>query len=150
MLSFIFFADVFFANEINFGLFFVHFQCLTKGRKSESGNHGGSVMLEMSYEAITEVFTAFGKAGQSNDTLAAEAAMQARRFMESKAAVCEFLADQLLLPMALAGGGRFMTTRVSPHARANMDTIRQFLGVEFWSEPVGDGAWLVEVKRNPV
>ena len=118
--------------------------------KSEKTGGTGSVMLEMSYEGITEVFTAFGKAGQSNETLTADAAKQAKRYMESTAAVCEYLGDQLLLPMALAGGGRFTTTRISPHARANMETIRAFLAVEFWTEPVGDGAWMVEVKRTPV
>ena len=118
--------------------------------KAEETGRAGSVMLEMSYEGVTEVFTAFGRAGQSNELLAADAAKQARRYVESSAAVCEFLGDQLLLPMALAGGGRFTTTRVSPHARANMVTIREFLGVEFWTERVGDGAWMVEVKRTPV
>ena len=117
--------------------------------RSESGR-AGSVMLEMTYEGITEVFTAFGKAGQSSELLTAEAAKQAKRYMESSAAVCEFLGDQLLLPLALAGSGRFTTTHVSSHARANMDTIRAFLGVEFWTERVGDEAWLVEVKRNAV
>ena len=108
------------------------------------------VMLEMSYESITEVFTAFGKAGQTNEALAAEAAKQAKRYMESPAAVCEFLADQLLLPMALAGSGSMSTTRVSPHARANMDTIRAFLGVEFWTDPLGKNAAMIEVKQSPM
>ena len=84
------------------------------------------------------------------EAMAGDAAKQAKRYMESQAAVCEFLGDQLLLPLALAGSGRFTTTRVSPHARANMDTIRAFLGVEFWTERVGEGAWLVEVKRTQV
>lgn len=118
--------------------------------KSENTGRAGSVMLEMTYEGITEVFTAFGRAGQSNELLAGDAAKQAKRYMESQAAVCEFLGDQLLLPLALAGSGRFTTTRVSPHGRANMDTIRAFLGVEFWTERVGEGAWLVEVKRTQV
>ncbi len=122
----------------------------SESMRSEKNARAGSVMLEMTYEGITEVFTAFAKAGQSSESLAADAAKQAKRYMESQAAVCEYLGDQLLLPMALAGSGRFTTTRVSPHARSNMDTIRAFLGVEFWTEPVGDGTWLVEVKRTPV
>ncbi len=106
-----------------------------------------NVMLEMSYEGVTEIFTGFARSGVSQEAATADAAKQARTYMSSNAAVCEFLADQLLVPLALAGSGRLTTTRISPHAKASMDTIRTFLGVEFYTEPLPGGCWLLEVRR---
>ena len=51
--------------------------------------------------------------------------------MYSTAAVDEHLADQLLLPMALAGGGSFSAVSLNMHAKTNMEVIRQFLPVRF-------------------
>jgi RNA 3'-terminal phosphate cyclase (ATP) len=42
--------------------------------------------------------------------------------------VDEHLADQLLLPLALAGGGSFATGQVSDHLRSNALVIETFLG----------------------
>lgn len=110
-------------------------------------NGSGNVLLEMSYEGITEVFTGFAKQGLSSEEVTADAARQAKRYMTSKAAICEFLADQLLIPMALAGSGRFTTTKISAHAKANMETIRAFLPVDFGIDQLPDGSWLVEVRQ---
>jgi RNA 3'-terminal phosphate cyclase (ATP) len=45
--------------------------------------------------------------------------------------VGEHLADQLLLPFALAGGGSFSAVNVNMHAKTNMEVIRQFVPVQF-------------------
>ena len=39
------------------------------------------------------------------------------------------LADQLLLPLALAGRGTFRTAPLTRHATTNIDVIHQFLDV---------------------
>jgi RNA 3'-terminal phosphate cyclase (ATP) len=49
--------------------------------------------------------------------------------MESDAAAGEHLADQLLPPMALAGGERFTASTVSSHAQTNAAVIARFLPV---------------------
>lgn len=56
------------------------------------------------------------------------------------------LADQLLLPMALAGGGVFHTLSITDHTRTNMALIEQFLAVKFGVEEMGAG--LKEVLCN--
>ena len=48
--------------------------------------------------------------------------------------VGEHLADQLMLPMALAGGGQFSTSSVSQHALTNAAVIGRFLPVSIGSE----------------
>jgi len=62
-------------------------------------------------------------------------------------AVGEHLADQLLLPMALFGGGVFTTTDISKHTRTNIDIIKRFLDVEFKMTQLGRKCWKVEVKK---
>ena len=54
---------------------------------------------------------------------------QVREHLLSGAPVGEHLADQLLLPLALAGRGTFVTTRLTRHATTNIDVIRQFVDV---------------------
>lgn len=105
------------------------------------------ITLEIAYESITEVFTTFATAGGTLESMLADAKRQARMYIQRQAAICEFLADQLLVPMALSGGGSFTTTRISPHAQANMDVIRAFLGVKFRIEQLPDGGVHVEIRR---
>jgi RNA 3'-terminal phosphate cyclase (ATP) len=52
------------------------------------------------------------------------------RYLESNAAVGEHLADQLLLPMAIARGGAFTTLEPSSHTTTNAEVIRTFMDVE--------------------
>lgn len=70
---------------------------------------------------------------------------EARAYLKSSACVSEHLSDQLLLPMALAGGSAFTTHAISDHLRSNARLIEKFLAVEIeWTEQRGD-AWRVTV-----
>jgi RNA 3'-terminal phosphate cyclase (ATP) len=88
-------------------------------------------LVEVESEELVAIFTSFGRVGVSAEKVAADVAEQVRVYLASEAAVCEHLADQLLLPMALAGGGSFRTGKISSHARTNMEVIRRFLPVIF-------------------
>lgn len=101
--------------------------------KNSSGP-GNVVMVEVETSAVAEVFTSFGRMGLSAEKVAADVAAQAQAYLASEAAVCEHLADQLPLPMALAGGGSFTTVAASSHARTNMDVIAKFLPAQFTVE----------------
>lgn len=94
-------------------------------------NHGpGNVLLlTLESEHVTEVFASFGEKSIPAESVARQAVNAARRYIVSGAAVGEHLADQLMLPMALAGGGSFTVDRVSQHARTNADVIACFLPV---------------------
>ncbi len=113
----------------------------------ESPGPGNAAMVEIESEGVTELFTAFGERGLPAEAVADRASDQARRYLASSAAAGEYLTDQVLLPMALAGGGSFTSTGLSPHASTNMDVIRAFLDVEF-STDEEDGAVRVDVKRR--
>jgi RNA 3'-terminal phosphate cyclase (ATP) len=92
---------------------------------------GNALMLTLDYEHTTEVFTAFGEKSVSAENVAREAVQRARRYLCSTAAVSEYLGDQLMLPLALAGGGGFTVDEVSMHARTNAGVIELFLPVRF-------------------
>ena len=92
---------------------------------------GNALLVELQYREITELFTAFGEKGLPAEVVASRAAKLARHFHGSTAAVDEHLADQLVLPLALAGAGAFTTVNVSSHLQTNVEVIGKFLPVEF-------------------
>ncbi|TSA41105.1 MAG: RNA 3'-terminal phosphate cyclase [Methylococcaceae bacterium] len=91
---------------------------------------GNVVLLTLEHEHVTEVFTAFGEKGVSAEAVAAKVLNASRHYQTSCAAVDQYLADQLLLPMALAGGGSFTTTAWSLHASTNACIIKQYLPIK--------------------
>nr|MDQ3367882.1 RNA 3'-terminal phosphate cyclase [Myxococcota bacterium] len=66
-------------------------------------------------------------------------------FLAAGVPVGELLDAQLLLPFALAGGGRFRCAPLSLHATTNIETIQRFVDVPFRVEPVGSGGVAVDV-----
>jgi len=92
---------------------------------------GNVLLLEYVFEHVTEVFSAFGQVSLRAEKVADAAINQAADWLRSDAAVAEHLADQLLLPMALAGGGSFTTPRMTDHLRSNIEVIELFLPVRF-------------------
>ena len=83
------------------------------------------------------------------DILAAEkvadlVAAKVRAYLDSPAAVGEHLADQLALPMALAGGGSFTTCQPSSHLTTNLAVIEHFLPLRSQIE-YAEGRWLVGI-----
>ena len=111
-----------------------------------SAGPGNVVMVEIGSAEVTEIFTAFGAVGVSAERVASLAASDAREYLVSRAAVGEHLTDQLLLPMALAGGGSFTAEKINLHARTNMAVIAEFLPVRFETSEE-EGFTRVEVVR---
>lgn len=105
-------------------------QLLNRTLPSDQGP-GNALLLTFGHEHVTEVFTAFGEKSVSAENVARHAVQCARRYLSSRAAVGEYLADQLMLPLALAGGGGFTVDKVSMHARTNAQVIEIFLPVRF-------------------
>lgn len=106
---------------------------------------GNVLMLELRHAAVSEIFTAFGERGLSAEAVADQAAREARRYLDSQAAVGEYLADQLLLPMALAGGGAFTATTASDHLHSNIAVIEKFLPIEISVQAQAGGHYLIEL-----
>jgi len=108
---------------------------------------GNVLLLEAEFEHVTEIVTGFGKLGVSAESLAKTAARRMTGFIASGAFAGPYLADQLLLPFSLAGGGSFTTVKPSPHARTAVDIIERFTGQRWVFEQQANGRHMVRQKR---
>jgi RNA 3'-terminal phosphate cyclase (ATP) len=90
---------------------------------------GNALLIELMSESVTEVITGFGEKSVPAPRVAERACDEAREYIIAGVPVGVHLADQLLVPMALAGGGTFRTLRPSRHTTTNADVIRQFVEV---------------------
>lgn len=106
---------------------------------------GNVLLLEAQSENVTEQIIAFGERSRSAEAVANNAASDMQTYLDSPCAVGEHLADQLLLPLALAGSGSFTTHVLSSHLQTNIEVIQKFLPVEFETAEV-QGGWRVVVR----
>ena len=114
----------------------------------ESGNAisaGNVFTVEVESEALAEVFTGVGERGVRAEQVAARVVQEARRYLDAGAPVGEHLADQLLIPMALAGGGSYTTGPLTLHTTTNIEVIKKFLPVEIKTTHLAEDVWKVEV-----
>ncbi|MBT8341391.1 MAG: RNA 3'-terminal phosphate cyclase [Desulfatitalea sp.] len=112
----------------------------------DNANGPGNVLtIEVESDTITEVFTGFGERGVSAENVAKRAVKQAQEYLAADVPVGRFLADQLLVPMAIAGGGSYLTLSPSLHTRTNVDIIRSFLDVNIDIQQVGSEQWKIVI-----
>ena len=114
---------------------------------SEDAFSPGNVLTaEVESGEVTEVFTGIGERGVRAEAIAERVADEVEQYIAVGAPVGEHLADQLLIPLALAGGGSYLTGTPSLHTTTNMEVIKKFLSVEITAKPVGGQVWKVEVR----
>ena len=106
----------------------------------ESNGPGNAIILELALEHVTEVFTGFGERGVLAETVAENVVQEVREYLASGVPVGEHLSDQLLIPMALAGSGSFVTAKLSRHTRTNMVVISKFMPIAFRTEQTEKGS----------
>jgi len=106
---------------------------------------GNVALVTVRSEAITEVFSAFGKRGLPAEKVAQQLVDEVIEYLDSNVPVGKHLADQLLIPVALAGQGTFLTQVPSSHTMTNIAVIHQFMGIEFKLEEIHPGAWLIDL-----
>jgi RNA 3'-terminal phosphate cyclase (ATP) len=118
-----------------------------RAETTKAAGPGNVVVVEVASEHVTEVITSFGERGLPAEAVAERAVKETRRYLATGAPVGEHLADQLLVPLALAGGGSFVTGPLSSHATTNIAVIERFLDVRFRIDERGDGLSRVSVSR---
>jgi RNA 3'-terminal phosphate cyclase (ATP) len=112
----------------------------------DSRGPGNVLSVFVESEHATEVFAEFGRRGVPAERVAQHAALAAKRYLASGVPIGVHLADQLLLPLALAGSGSFVTVPPSAHTRTNIDVIQAFLPVAIRCAAIdGPGRWKVEI-----
>ncbi len=104
-------------------------------------------LVECSFGTTRELTSSFGEQGVAAERVGQRAAKLMRDFIGSGAPVGRCLADQLLLPMALAGKGRIVTMSPDIHVPTNIAVIEKFLPVKFGIRDGERGAKIIEVGR---
>lgn len=105
---------------------------------------GNALLVDVEHAALHDVLSEFGVRGVSAEKVADRLAERVRAYLDSPGAVGEHLADQLLLPLALAGRGSFSTGTPSGHLLTNLAVIGKFLPVA--TRVAGGGrCWRVDI-----
>lgn len=106
---------------------------------------GNVLTVEIESEQLTEVITGIGERGVRAETIAERVVKETEDYLSHNAPVGEHLADQLLIPLALAGGGSYLTGPLSLHTTTNIEIIKKFLSIEIEVAPAGDDMWKIDV-----
>ena len=92
------------------------------------------------------MFTLLGEKRSSAENVGNRLAGLVKRYLfTTDALVDEYLTDQLLLLLALAGGGTFTARMISGHTETQAGLIREFLPIEIKFEAINENNVLVQV-----
>lgn len=104
----------------------------------------GNVVLIMIQSAeLTECFSEFGKKGLPAERVAQRAVQTAKDYLQADVPIGRYLADQLLVFLALAGGGRFVTMRPSLHTLTTIAVIKSFISIAIEQYQISDTSWQI-------
>lgn len=107
---------------------------------------GTFLLLLAEFKHGAACYASLGAIGKRAEQVADEACLWLEKFLAGAGAVDEYLADQLLLPLAFADGeSLFRTARVTEHLRTNAEVIRAFGAAEIAIEKEQGGIGLVRV-----
>ncbi len=91
---------------------------------------GTMLLLQAEFEHATCCYFGLGAIGKRAEQVADEAVEGIEAFLSGPGAVDEYLADQIILPLAFARGtSRYRTARVSRHLLTNAAVIQAFLPI---------------------
>lgn len=119
--------------------------CLELIESPKAKGPGNVLTIVIACEHVTEVFTGFGQRGVSAERVAGQVVAEIHEYLDSDVPVGRFLADQLILPMALAGRGKFRTLSLTQHTLTNIEVVRQFLDITIRTCQVAENIWEIEV-----
>jgi RNA 3'-terminal phosphate cyclase (ATP) len=140
-------------------------ECQTIGRESGwadscfevrtvagSRGPGNAVIVEVESTHVTEVFTGFGRRGVRAEKVAMDTWHQTQEYLAASVPVGRHLADQLLLPLAVAahqgGSGSFRTMALSRHSTTHIEVLRRFLDVSINVDQTAPDIVLVQLTKG--
>ena len=104
--------------------------CQVEALRARGPAAGAGIFLTAEYDHSAAGFSALGRRGKPAEKVAEEACAALLQHHQSGAAVDPHLADQLVLPLALAAGtSSFTTSQVTQHLMTNLDTVQRFMDV---------------------
>lgn len=105
----------------------------------EGNNCFAVVKSQTANSSHQEVFTLLGEKRTSAENIGKRLAGLVNRYLSQPTCVDEYLADQLLLPLALTGGGEFSCRCISEHTRTQAVMIEKFLPVAIRFDELAKG-----------
>jgi RNA 3'-terminal phosphate cyclase (ATP) len=112
-----------------------------------SASPGSYLQLEAVFENGRAAFALLGRRGLRAEVVGERSARELLRFLDvEEAGVDPWLADQLAVPLALAGeGGRLTTSNVTAHLETVAEVLRQFgIPASTWGRRGGPGGLEIE------
>lgn len=120
-------------------------------RRERAASPGAVTLLFSEYENAVSGFSALGEKGKPSEQVATEAALDLVAQHRSGHALDMHLADQVLLPLALAEGtSRFTTCRITQHLLTNAEIIQHFVPARIGVEGEEGAAGIVSVTGAPL
>ena len=113
-----------------------------KESRAETGP-GNVVLLTVRRESGATVCTGIGQREVASEAVARQAADRAMAFLRAEVPVERHLADQLLVPLALAGGGNFLTEKPSLHTKTCMELLPLFMKIKARAIQENAKAWRI-------
>ncbi len=111
----------------------------------DSNGPGNIVTVEIASENITELFTGFGMKGVPAGKVPLEMVKEIREYLAAGVPVARHLADQLMIPMAMAGGGTFRTLPLTLHSTTNIEILKKFLDIQVDVNKLENNAYEVNI-----
>jgi RNA 3'-terminal phosphate cyclase (ATP) len=109
---------------------------------------GNALLIRAQGDGAGTLCCSLGEHGKPARQVAKKVSAAMRRYLGSPASIDEHLADQLLLPLALAGGGSFTAVALTPHFHSNVEVIEAFLPVKIVTEEIDRFAHRVAIKTT--
>ncbi|MDH4317175.1 MAG: RNA 3'-terminal phosphate cyclase [Desulfobulbaceae bacterium] len=114
-------------------------------KEAPSPGPGNVIQVECRYAEITELFMGVGIKGIPAERIAQVTVREVKAYLDAGVPVGPWLADQLLIPMAISGGGSFRTMKPTLHTWTNIEIIKSFLPVDIQVKEEEDNAWLIQI-----
>lgn len=121
---------------------------LANVQEVKSQGPGNMLIATVKHSPLTSQFELTGQRGLSAEQLATTLALSIKHWLAANVAVEEYLADQLLLPLAVAGAGQFSTLTPSLHCTTNIEVIRLFGLAKFNLGQTNEQSWNIRLGQT--
>lgn len=125
-------------------------ECFRVEDRRDCRGPGNIVICTIESRNTTEVSAGFGKSGVPAAQEASDVGNIVQEYSASGVPVGRHLADQLMIPVVLGGGGRFLTIPLTGHSLTNMEVIRKLLDVDITVEKQNGLNWIVEIAEKGI
>ncbi|MEZ4382249.1 MAG: RNA 3'-terminal phosphate cyclase [Nannocystaceae bacterium] len=112
-------------------------------REVESAGPGNALLLSVDADGASELCSGFGAIGTRAEVVAQSAVEEMRAYLAGGVPVGRHLADQLLIPMTLAGASTIRTLRPTLHTTTNAEVIAAFVDAPPVIERGDDGTTII-------